>query len=268
MHSILNPLCEHYSINNVPFINRTKTPFKNNNFETNLSLVTTTFYTRQIAVVTGCSGSGKSSLLFYAMNNLEPTAFRVCHIELSNPNKRALYKTIAVKLGLVPLFQSDDIKLQIIRYFSEENEQGKFNCILIDEAHTLSIPMIDEIRSFYDEGSNFSMILAGLPSLLSKTLALSINQPMKQRINIAITIDPLSLSQTKEYILHQLDLVNLKTAIFDEKCYSYIYTSTSGVPRRINQLCYSLLLQNYFDKKTIIIEEDIVNLIEKHPHIF
>ena len=52
--------------------------------------------------------------------------------------------------------------------------------------------MIDELRSFYDEGANFSLILVGLPPLLSKTMKLSINQPMKQRINMVVELEPMS----------------------------------------------------------------------------
>jgi len=207
-------------------------------------------------------------LLFYAVNELDPSNFRVCHIELSNPNKKALYKTLAVKMGIDPAYNADDIKLQIINFLCEENEQGKFNIIILDEGHSLSIPMIDELRSFYDEGSNFSLILAGLPPLLSRTMSLSVNQPMKQRINISIELEPMSLNQTKEYILHQLSVVKSSIPIFDEKCYPIIYASTAGIPRRINQLCYRTLIDAYVEKKSLITDGNIKTVIEKSPNIF
>jgi type II secretory pathway predicted ATPase ExeA len=89
-----------------------------------------------------------------------------------------LYKAIASKMGIHPAFSADDIKEQIFNFFSEENEQGKFNCLIIDEAHSISIPMLDELRSFYDEGGNFSLILAGLPQLVTKTLNLAVTHPI------------------------------------------------------------------------------------------
>jgi type II secretory pathway predicted ATPase ExeA len=252
----------------MPFLQRSKVPYENDNFTKNLSLISSAFFSRQLVVVTGMPGSGKSSLLFYAVNELDPSSFRICHIELSNPNKKALYKTLAIKMGITPAFNADDIKLQLINFFSEENEQGKFNCIIIDEAHTLSIPMIDELRSFYDEGANFSMILAGLPPLLSRTMSLSVNQPMKQRINLVIELEPMSLAQSMEYIKHQLDLARAKNSIFDDKSYPAIHSITFGIPRRINQLCYRAIIQAWLDKKSIITAEDIKLLAEKSPHIF
>ena len=133
MNNILKSVCEHFSLGSIPFLQRTKLPFESDSYAKNLVLLSSVFYSRQLAVVTGVPGTGKSSLLFYAVNELDPSSFRVCHIELSNPNKKALYKALAVKMGLTPAYIADDIKLQIINFFSEENEQGKFNCVIIDE---------------------------------------------------------------------------------------------------------------------------------------
>lgn len=268
MYNILKSVCDHFSFKDMPFLNRSKVPFENENLKKNMLLLSTAFYSRQLITITGAPGSGKTSLLFYAVNELDPSDFRVCHIELSNPNKKALYKALAVKMGIDAAFNADDIKLQIINFLSEENEQGKFNCIIIDEGHNLSIPMIDELRSFYDEGANFSLILAGLPPLLSRTMSLSVNQPMKQRINISIELESMSLSNTKDYILHQLSIVKANSPVFDEKCYPFIHSCTSGIPRRINQLCYRTLIDAYIEKKSFISDDYIKLVVEKSPNIF
>lgn len=266
--NILFSLCEHFGLKNLPFLNRPRVPFEYEEYLKNTILISSVFYSRQLAVVTGSPGAGKSSLLTYAMNTLDPASFRLCHVELSEPKKKAMYKAIASKMGLHPAFGADDIKLQIINFFAEENEQGKFNCIMIDEAHTLSIAMLDELRSFYDEGGNFSLILAGLPQLVTKTLNLSVNTPLKQRVNIFIDVAPLTLAQTREYIQTLLKQAHASSDIFDEKCFSFLHSATSGLPRRINQICYQTLLQGYFDKKNIVTLEDLQLLSKKMPHIF
>jgi type II secretory pathway predicted ATPase ExeA len=268
MNNVLKSLCEHFGMGNVPFIQRSKVPFESDTFTRNMTMLSPAFFSRQMVVVSAMPGAGKTSLLFYTVNELDPSSFRICHVELSNPNKKALYKALAVKLGIAPAYNADDIKLQIISFFNEENEQGKFNCVIIDESHTLSIPMIDELRSFYDEGANFSLILAGLPSLLSRTMSLSVNQPMKQRVNMVVELEPMSPAQSMDYIKHQLGLARAKNPIFDDKCYPVIHTITYGIPRRINQLCYGTMLQAWLDKKPIITAEDIKAVVEKSPHIF
>jgi type II secretory pathway predicted ATPase ExeA len=268
MINLLKPVCDHFSLGSMPFVQRTRLPFESDTFSKNLILLSPVFFSRQLVVVTGVPGSGKSSLLNYAINELDPSSFRICHIELSNPNKKALYKALAIKMGIAPAYNADDIKLQIINFFSEENEQGKFNCVMIDEAHTLSIPMIDELRSFYDEASNFSMVLAGLPLLLSRTMSLSINQPMKQRINLSIELEPLTPALSMNYIKHQLEMSRARNPIFDDSCFPVIHSITSGIPRRINQLCYCTMLQSYIDKKSIIVGEYVKTLADKSPHLF
>lgn len=268
MDNILKPLCEHFGMGNVPFIQRSKIPFESDAFIRNMTMLSPAFFSRQMVIVSAMPGAGKTSLLFYTVNELDPSSFRVCHIELSNPNKKALYKALAIKMGIAPAYNADDIKLQIINFFSEENEQGKFNCVIIDEGHTLSIPMIDELRSFYDEGSNFSLILAGLPSLLSRTMSLSVNQPMKQRVNMVIELEPMSPAESMDYIKHQLGLARAKNPVFDDKCFPVIHTITYGIPRRINQLCYGSMLKAWLDKKPIITADDIKAVAEKSPHIF
>lgn len=261
-------LTQHYNMASIPFLQRTKQPYLHEGFEKKLSLVSSAFYYRQLLIVSGMPGAGKSSTIFYAVNELDPSAFRICHIELSNPNKKALYKALAVKMGIAAVYNADDIKLQIINFFSEENSQGKFNCVIIDEAHTLSIPMIDELRSFYDEGANFSMVLVGLPSLMTKTMRLSVNLSMKQRISMFVELEPMTLANTKDYILHHLKAVKAKSPIFDEKCFPVIHSVTNGIPRRINQLCYKALVDGFLNMKTIITLEDVKDLVEKYPYVF
>jgi type II secretory pathway predicted ATPase ExeA len=259
-------ILEHFKLNSMPFLDRTKQSFQYEEFNHNVNLISTVFYSRQIAAVTGAAGCGKSSLLFYAVNDLEPSEFRVVSSELSSPNKKSLYKTLALKMGLKPVFNADDIKNQIFNFFNEENSMGKFNSVIIDEAHTLTIPMFDEIRSFYDEGSNFSLVLIGLPSL-NKQLNLSVNLPLKQRISLFIECPGLSLVETKEYIMHQLDIARIKDNVIDEKCFPLIHSLTSGAPRRINQLCYTSLLEAYKDKQSIISEEIIKKVQAKLAYV-
>lgn len=261
--NILTSICEHFKMSDLPFLNRTNTPFNHEKFNEDKSVLSMVFYSRQVAVITGPSGSGKSSLIFYAMNELEPSNFRVVNCELANPNKGALYKTLAVKMGLDPAFRADDIKLQIIDFFHNENLNGKFNCVIIDEAHSLSIPMIDELRSFYDEGQNFSLILAGLPPLLNRKLNLSLTMPMKQRISLFIECKGFTLNEVKEYVTHQFQQAKIHNSIMDEKCYPLLHSKTSGIARKINQACYGALLESYQQKKTIINEDILNNVLEK-----
>jgi type II secretory pathway predicted ATPase ExeA len=256
-------ICNHFNLTGLPFIKSTRIPFSYQSFKRDSQLLQTIFFSRQIATVTGISGSGKTSLVKYSLNELEPSSHRIISCELSNPRKKALYKNIAVKCGIEAHYDSDDIKLQLIEFFNSENRQGKLNCLIIDEAHSLSIPILEELRSFYEEASNFSLILIGLPSLYTDILELSVNAPFKRRISLSISADSLELSQTKDYIIHNLDSANSKNLIFDEKCFPIIHSSTKGVLGKINQLCYFSLIEAFKNNIAFVTENEIRTCIEK-----
>jgi len=75
MIGINTSIAEHFSLKKIPFLKREKNSFKSALFEDNLLFLSTVFNSRQIAVVSGPSGSGKSSLIFYAVNELDPAEF-------------------------------------------------------------------------------------------------------------------------------------------------------------------------------------------------
>ena len=59
-----------YNLNKLPFIQRSKISYNYDELETNMSMLSSVFYSRQIAAINGASGTGKSSLIFYSVNNL------------------------------------------------------------------------------------------------------------------------------------------------------------------------------------------------------
>jgi len=256
-------ICEHFKLDDIPFLKRTKKPFEYERFQKNLTMLSTVFYSRQIAVVSGPPGSGKSSLIFYSLNDLDPAEFRVVNCQLSNPSKGALYKMLATKMGLEPAFRADDVKLQIINYFDEENAQGKFNCVIIDEAHSFSVEIINELRSFYEEGNNFSLILAGLPALINRKLNLSQTIPMRQRVSIFLECSGLTLNELKKYVKYNFQQANAQNPIMDEKCFPLLHSETSGIARKINQACYGALLESYQQEKSVITEDILETVFNK-----
>ncbi|MFW6025568.1 MAG: hypothetical protein ACOCRX_04435 [Candidatus Woesearchaeota archaeon] len=54
----------------------------------------TVFYSCQVAVISGPPGSDKFSLIFYALNELDPAEFRVVSCELSQPIESRYLKNV------------------------------------------------------------------------------------------------------------------------------------------------------------------------------
>lgn len=252
---MITSIADHFKISAVPFLAPTRTPFLTEAFLKNQTILNSVFFTRQIAAISGSSGSGKTALFNYTLNQLEPSSHRIVICNLSAPNKAGLYKSLSLKSGLKPKFYADDSKNQLMDFFANENRQGKFNCLIIDECQSFSIPMLEEIRCFYEDSSNFSLILSGLPSLFTEKLNLSVSSPIKRRVGIFVSMTNLSLDETKKYILHTLNSVNSRDPIFDEKSFPTIHSFTKGNPGKINQLCYLALIHAFKNKSSIITDE-------------
>ena len=250
-------ICEHFGFSAIPFLKTPKNPFIHASFAQNLEIISNVFFTRQVAVVTGAYGSGKSSLMYYASNRLDPSSHRIVSCELSDPNKKGIYRFLANKCGIHPSFYADDVKMQLIDFFESENRQGRQNCLILDEAQSLSVPMLAEVRSFYEESGSFSLVLVGLPSLFTDKLDLAVNTPMKRRVSILIHAESISLQETKDYIAHHLSTVKAKNQLFDEKCFPSIHSKTNGIPGNIDQLCATSIFEA-FKNKIAVINEDII----------
>ena len=112
-----------------------------------------------------------------------------------------------------------------------------------------------------DSRSPMSLILAGQPELKT-TLKRQSSLAISQRVNIQCETRYLDVSQTKEYILHQLRYANSKSEIFSDEAISQIQKYTHGSPREINKLCTHALIYGSQQNKKIL-DERCIELIGK-----
>jgi len=68
--------------------------------------------------------------------------------------------------------------------------------------------------------------------------------------------------ETKEYILHRLEVAGSKEAIFTEDALEEIYRFSGGIPRRINNICDMALLVGCSEEITEIHEKVIREVAE------
>jgi general secretion pathway protein A len=75
---------------------------------------------------------------------------------------------------------------------------------------------------------------------------------LRQRITITYSIEPLTESETGEYIKHRLKIAGSENEIFNKKAIRKIYSFTRGFPRLINIICDQALLSGYVKDIQII----------------
>lgn len=249
-------LHKYFGLSKIPFSPNPSSFFESDAMTTGLLKLQTILFSPQIALITGKIGSGKTVLNKAFVDALDPTEIKVIVTPVAKPSPRSIFKNIATTAGLPSLMYGDDIKLQLINHFEEIRMQGKSVLVILDECHTFSVDVLDQLKTFFDTKRNFSMILSGQPQI-TKTLRMSALLPLKQRISVFVNTSTLSLKETKEYVEFRLKEAGANASCFDEATFPLIYQYSEGVYRMIDQLCFQALTVAYINKSSIITTETI-----------
>jgi len=143
--------------------------------------------------------------------------------------------------------------------------EGKMLINIIDEAHLMDMETMRKLRLMFEEfPENHNIILIGQPYLLFN-MSLKINEDIKSRITYSTTMLKLNNDDMQQFILAQLDKLNLGHNIFTQDALSLIVRSADGIIRRCRNLCLSCMLEAVRARKKNI-DIDIVNRVLIQPH--
>ena len=208
-------------------------------------------------VITGEVGTGKTTLIRYVLDRLggnghTKTAF------LFNPKLAVndFIQYILKDLGVRVQGQTKGDHLHNLhRYLLNAYQKDERVILIVDEAQGLKPELLEEIRLLSNLETSRSkllqIVLLGQPEL-DKTLSQPGFRQLRQRINLRYHLVPLSEKETKEYIGKRMRIAGAKEPIFTEKAIKEIYLKSGGIPRLINILCDSALLNGYaLDQKMV-----------------
>ncbi len=200
-------------------------------------------------VITGDVGTGKTTLINVLIEKLPPETKKV-HLTDPATTVDDLFYLIMKSLDLKVDGLSKGRFLWALDEFMKnklpENEQV---LLIVDEAQNLSPVMLEEIRLLSNLGTPtkrlFQILLAGQPELNHKLWMPELRQ-FRQRIGIKYHIEPLDLTETKNYIEHRLKVAGFdQSNLFHPKAIKEIYHFSKGYPRLINIMCDNCLITVY-----------------------
>jgi general secretion pathway protein A len=232
--------------------------FLNTRMETAQKRLNQVLFTREIAVVIGEAGNGKSTLVDVFLSGLSSTRHKIIHIPVPQNKPRELYRSISSAMGVnTSWFGADALKVMDLLTYSYI-ESGRPNLILIDEAHILGPATLNELRLLTNarvkNDSLITLMLFGQPSL-SSTLKLPAMIPLAQRVGAWITMGFLTEEESLEYMAWHLKKSGCDREIFSPAAQKAIFRRSQGNPRMINRLCWESLNQGCLDKVEVITEE-------------
>ena len=222
---------------------------------------------KELALLVGDIGSGKTTLsraLIDRVGDARPV------ILLINPRLTPvqLLRSVAQGLGIEPARFRNDLLDQIHTRLFALYEEKREPVLMIDEAQLIpSKQTFDEIRLLtnfqLDDQNLLSVLLIGQPELETR-IDRPAYAPLRQRIGMRYRLGPLSLEETIEYIEHRVRVGGGARNPFSRAAMEEIYATSGGIPRLINTLATTALLDAFGEDAETIDPQRVVAAAREH----
>ena len=251
---------EFYRLTARPF---SKTPdpkflFLSRNHEEALARLQYAVEEKETILLTGEIGCGKTTLTRALMDTLGDR-YRI--ITIINPmlSPAQFLRTIARRMEIsVPSRFKADLLDAIYEKVYQEYENGTAVAIIIDEAQLIpGKETFEEIRlltNFQLDSANLvSLILVGQTDL-RRRLDHKAYLPLRQRIGLFYHLGPITEDELKSYVECRLKMAGREDVLFTAESLKVLYRYSGGVPRLINSIATSALLDGFVKEEPFIDE--------------
>ena len=270
---VTNEFLSYWGLTKLPFpkVCDPANTFLNAGYEQALKRLNQLLHTREIGVVIGEAGNGKSTLLDIFLSKVSSTRHKVILVSVPQNKPRELYRSISAAMGVnTSWFGADALKVVDLLTYSHI-ESNRPNLILIDEAHVLTPATLNELRLLTNTRVKnepiITLMLFGQPALAS-TLKLPAMIPLAQRVGAWITLGFFNEEETYGYLDWQLQTAGSTREIFLPATKKAVFRRSQGNPRMINRLCWESLNQGCLDGAEVITEELFAHVCRNlGPHL-
>ncbi len=222
---------------------------------------------KEMILLTGEIGCGKTTLTRALMDELDDNHQVIL---ILNPRLTAnqFLRTIARRLEISTQYRyKDDLLEAIYEKVYNDYIKGITTVVIIDEAQLIpKKETFEEIRLLtnfqLDDTNLLSLILVAQPDIL-KRLRHRTYTALRQRIGLFYHLGPLSEEETREYILHRLKVSGRETPLFTDEAITLIYRYSGGIPRLINSVATSALLDAFSREEQIIDTDSIMDAVRE-----
>lgn len=192
-------------------------------------------------LLVGATGTGKTLLLHMLAEQFRDT-YRIAMLSSARLcTRKALLQNLLFELSLpYRNMEEGELRLTLIDHLQPSESCPHGMLLLVDEAHTLPLRLLEEIRMITnlvrDGQPRVRLVLAG-GAQLEERFAHPKLEVFNQRIAARCYLHSLSRDETFQYVRHQITTVGGDgEEIFSDDALAAIHTATDGIPRLINQL--------------------------------
>lgn len=216
---------------------------------------------RGIGLLTGDSGSGKTTAVRKVVSELHSGLYRVIYVPLSTGNPMDLYKSIAWELGLgversrAALYRQ--IRTEVTRLVQEARTRP---VLIVDEAHHLRSELLEELRLLtnyaMDAENRLCLLLIGQPEL-RRRLGMAAHEALSQRIVVRHHLAGLDRAELPGYITHLLRRAGTELPLFEPAAQEAVFQATNGLPRKVHLLAHHALFAAALAKAKAVASEHV-----------
>jgi type II secretory pathway predicted ATPase ExeA len=208
-------------------------------------------------LLTGEVGTGKTTVSRCLMEDL-PDGTQLAFILNPTLSREELLATICDQLkvryrktGATLKTLTDKISEKLLK-----NHENNINTVLIiDEAQHLEAEVLEQLRLLTNLETNtkklLQVILIGQPELQQLLKRRDLRQ-LAQRITARYHLLPLNQQELASYIKHRLSVADCHRALFTKGAIATIHKLSQGIPRLVNLLCHSALMEAYNSNNAVV----------------
>lgn len=203
---------------------------------------------KSITVLIGEAGTGKTTLIKAALESERCRQVRC--IYLNNPalHRDDFIRLLALKFEIgAELGGSKALVLERLEVLlRERRERGEITALVIDEAQSLSIEMLEEVRLLANietpSAKLLPVVLAGQPELGARLEDPKLRQ-LKQRVTLRCQLEPFDIKDTAAYVASRFSNAGgVASRVFTREAIILIHENACGIPRTINVICDNALV--------------------------
>lgn len=203
-----------------------------------------------ITLLVGEAGSGKTTVIRAAIAK-QPSPVRCVNLYNPTLSREEFGQMLAVRFGLSEQAarSKTSMLIELEALLRERREQGETSVLIVDEAHSLPMDLLEEIRLLAnietDDEKLLSVIIAGQPELVDRLNDPALRQ-FKQRIALRCELRTLTASETAAYVAGRLLAAGgVPDQTFTREAVSLIHDRARGIPRLINVIADNALLGGF-----------------------